>query len=188
MVRCHQTMTPQEYKLNCSKFKIIYAFHPTPFGKCLLGITNNDKAILYLAFVDKSNEEALMRLQNNWSLSELIEDTNNETNEIMQKIFNHRVFMDDTIMVVLKGTEFEINVWKSLMNIPEGTTTTYEQVAESIEKPKASRAVGNAVMKNSIAYLVPCHRVMGKSGSNKYTWGTDRKENILKHEQKFLDT
>lgn len=187
MVR-YRTMTIEEYKLDSTKFKIIYAFHSTPFGKCLLGMTNTDKAILYLAFVDKSNEEALMRLQDSWSLSELIEDTNNETNEIIQKIFNHRVFKDDSILVVLKGTEFQIKVWESLMNIPEGTTTTYVQVAESIDKPKASRAVGNAVMKNSIAYLVPCHRVMGKSGSNKYTWGADRKESIMTHEKKYLNT
>nr|XP_012141282.1 PREDICTED: methylated-DNA--protein-cysteine methyltransferase [Megachile rotundata] len=187
MVR-YRRMTPEEYKSNCSNFKIIYAFHSTPFGKCLLGITNTDKAIVYLAFVDKSNEEGLTKLQDNWPLSELIEDTNNETDETIQKIFNHRVFVDDSILVVLKGTEFQIKVWQSLMNIPEGTTTTYEKVAESIDKPKASRAVGNAVMKNSIGYLVPCHRVKGKSGSSKYAWGPERKESILIHEKKYVNT
>ncbi|KOX75802.1 Bifunctional transcriptional activator/DNA repair enzyme Ada [Melipona quadrifasciata] len=69
------------------------------------------------------------------------------------------------------GTEFQIKVWKALMLIPCSTTVTYEEVARNINKPKAVRAVGNALMRNNIVYLVPCHRVVGKSGSNKYKWG-----------------
>ncbi|KOC65324.1 Methylated-DNA--protein-cysteine methyltransferase [Habropoda laboriosa] len=127
-------MTSEEYKAKHENFKIIYAFHPTPFGNCLIGITNIDKAVIHLTFV-----------------------------------------------------KFQITVWKALTLILEGTTITYAEVASKIGKPKAVRAVGNAVMKNNIAYLVPCHRVVGKS-SNKYKWGTKIKENILAHECKYANT
>ncbi|OAD53200.1 Methylated-DNA--protein-cysteine methyltransferase [Eufriesea mexicana] len=130
-------MTRQEYKINHTKFKIIYAFHSTPFGNCLIGTTNTDKAIVHLGFV---------------------------------------------------GKKFQIKVWEALMLISDGSTVTYEQVAQNIGKPTASRAVGNAVMKNYIVYLIPCHRVVGKSGSNKYKWGTNLKESILTHERKYVNT
>ncbi|CAK9823559.1 Methylated-DNA--protein-cysteine methyltransferase [Anthophora retusa] len=186
MVR-FQTMTPEKYKAKHVNFKILYAFHPTPFGDCLIGITNVDKAVVHLAFVDKSKTEAFAELKDNWPLSELIEDSTNETGEIVKKIFSEPVFTNDSISVLLKGTEFQIKVWEALTRVTEGTTITYAEVASNIGNPKAVRAVGNAVMKNNIAYLVPCHRVIGKS-SNKYKWGTKVKENILAHERKFLDT
>lgn len=182
MVR-FQTMTPGEYKLDHTGFRIIYAFHPTPFGKCLLAITSSDRAIVHLAFVDKNNETALTELKDGWPLSELSKDTTKETNELANKIFSECVSADDSILVLMKGTEFQIKVWEALQFISEGTTATYAEIASKIGKPNASRAVGNAVMKNNIAYLVACHRVMGKSGSNKYKWGTERKEKILLHER-----
>ncbi|XP_071872104.1 O-6-alkylguanine-DNA alkyltransferase [Bombus fervidus] len=187
MVRS-QSMTPQEYKEKHENFNIIHGFHATPFGDCLIGITNTNKAIVHLAFVDKNNEEALNELKNDWPLSKLVEDTSNETNKIIEKIFSRCVTVDDSTSVLMKGTQFQIKVWEALMLIPHGTTVTYEQVACNIDKPKAVRAVGNAVMKNNIGYLVPCHRVVGKSGSNKYKWGTKRKENILLYERDHVDT
>lgn len=186
MVR-FQTMTPQEYKTNHRNFKIIYGFYPTPFGNCLIGITSTDNAIIYLGFVDKSNKEALTELKSNWPFSELIKNIGNEINEIIEKIFFKQISTNDSILVFMKGTEFQIKVWKALMFISDGTTITYEQIAQNIGKPKAVRAVGNAIMKNYIAYLVPCHRVVGKSGSNKYKWGTKRKENLLIHERKYIN-
>ncbi|XP_017763107.1 PREDICTED: regulatory protein ada [Eufriesea mexicana] len=187
MVR-FRSMTRQEYKINHTKFKIIYAFHSTPFGNCLIGTTNTDKAIVHLGFVGKSNEEALTELKNNWPLSELIENDTDELNNIVHKIFSERVSTDDSILLLMKGTEFQIKVWEALMLISDGSTVTYEQVAQNIGKPTASRAVGNAVMKNYIVYLIPCHRVVGKSGSNKYKWGTNLKESILTHERKYVNT
>ncbi|KZC13381.1 PREDICTED: regulatory protein ada [Dufourea novaeangliae] len=177
-----QTMTSEEYKKNHTSFKIIYGFHPSPFGNCLLAVTNTDQAVAYLAFVDGNNEEALMDLKNSWPLSELVDDTANETQKIMRKICSPCAFVDDFLTLLLMGTEFQIKVWESLLRIPKASTMTYEQVALSINKPKAVRAVGNAVMKNKIAYLIPCHRVVGKSGSNKYKWGTKRKESIMTYE------
>lgn len=183
MVRV-QTMTAQEYKLN-HNFNIIYAFHSTPYGNCLLAIRNTDKAIVHLTFVDNSNEGALDELKKEWSLTELIQDTNYETNEIMHSVFSPCATLDDTLSVLLKGTEFQLQVWDALTRIPKATMVTYEQLALMIGKPKASRAVGNAVMKNNIALLIPCHRVVGKTGKNKYKWGVKRKEHIMKEECKY---
>ena len=178
-----RTMTPQEYKLNHAEFKIIYAFHSTPFGDCLLGVTSTDGAVAYLAFVDKGNEEALAVLKSTWPLSDLAEDTSSITDSITRNIC--AASPDDSLSVLLKGTEFQTKVWESLMQIQRAKTITYEEVAMLIGNPKASRAVGNAVMMNNVALLVPCHRVVGKSGSNKYKWGASRKEKIIAHEDKY---
>lgn len=182
MVRL-QNMTPREYKEKYNSFKINYGIHPTPFGVCLIGITSTDKAIVHLGFVPNTETEALTELKNNWPFSNIVEDTSNVTNEILEKVFSKCASVDDSILILMKGTEFQVKVWKALMLIPRGTTVTYEEIARSINEPKAVRAVGNAVKKNNIAYLVPCHRVVGKSGSSKYKWGTECKENFLMHER-----
>ncbi|XP_017891198.1 uncharacterized protein LOC108631637 [Ceratina calcarata] len=188
MVR-FQTMTVQEYKARHADFQITYAFHPTPLwdSPLLLGIISTDKAIVFLGFAGKGNEEAVARLKKHWPLSELTEDVANDTVEIMKRILSVRVGADDSLVVLMKGTEFELEVWTALFSISEGSTCTYEEVARKVGRPKAARAVGNAVKKNSIAYLVPCHRVVGKSGSNKYFWGTECKETVMAYERKFLD-
>ncbi|XP_076230938.1 O-6-alkylguanine-DNA alkyltransferase [Calliopsis andreniformis] len=184
MVRV-RTMTQEEYKSNYASFKIIYGFHSTQYGNCLLAITDTDKAIAHLSFADNSYEEALEELKSNWPLTEIVQDINNETNEIMSNILSPCASVDESLSVLMKGTEFQMKVWECLTRIPVATTMTYEQVALTIGKPKASRAVGNAVMKNNIALLVPCHRVVGKSGRNKYKWGAKRKEIILANECQY---
>lgn len=185
----YRTITPQEYKARHADFQLVYSFYPTSFGdsqSLLLAITSTEKAIVHLAFVTKSNDEALERLKKRWPLSELIQDDTGDTVGIVKRILSSRVATDHSLVVLMKGTEFELEVWTALLSISEGTTSTYEDVARKVGRPKAARAVGNAVMKNNIAYLIPCHRVVGKSGSNKYSWGTDCKENVMAHERQFL--
>ncbi|NQY94125.1 MAG: methylated-DNA--[protein]-cysteine S-methyltransferase, partial [Campylobacteraceae bacterium] len=83
----------------------------------------------------------------------------------------------------VKGTNFQINIWKALLNIPDGTITTYADIAKSINKPKAARAVANAIGSNHIGYLVPCHRVLAKSGAmSGYRWGIERKKILVAYE------
>nr|XP_033329513.1 methylated-DNA--protein-cysteine methyltransferase, inducible isoform X1 [Megalopta genalis] len=182
MVRS-RTITQDEYKQHHAEFKIIYGFHSSPFGKCLVGVTDTDKAVAFLTFVDDSNEKGLAKLKSCWPLSELVEDNDNETSQIMETIFPSGTIVNNSLTLLLMGTEFQIKVWQSLLDIPKATTVTYEQVAQNINNPKAVRAVGNAVMKNKVVYLVPCHRVKGKSGSNKYKWGPELKETILSYER-----
>lgn len=181
-----RSMTTNEYKMDRSAFKLLYAFHPTPFGKCLVAITNTNKAVVYLGFVDGVETYALMVLENEWRFSEISEDRGNETKNIIEEIFRPDVSSLDSICVLLKGTSFQVNVWKSLMTIPKGESITYEEVAKMVENPKAVRAVGNAISKNRIAYIVPCHRVKGKMANNdKYAWGVQRKQAILKYEREL---
>lgn len=179
-----RTITVEEYNTQPPSFKIIYGCPRTPFGKCYLGVTDTDKAIVHLAFpnisTDKDHEEAVRQLQKSWPKTELRESESEIIDEIAGKMFDR--ISKHPLLILMKGTDFQLKVWKSLMDIPPGTTTTYSEVAASIDKPKAVRAVGNAVMQNKIAYLVPCHRVMGKSGSNKYAWGPKLKQDILDYE------
>lgn len=183
MMITFQTISSDKYKTDHDKFKICYGFYDAPFGRCIIGLTNEDKAILHFAFVVKNDKTAVENLQSLWPLSELVEDSNHTINNIMEDIFNSNNNKEaKPISILLKGTDFQIEVWKALVSIPEGTTTTYENVAQMINKPKATRAVANAIGKNCIAYLIPCHRVMGKNGSNKYSWGVEYKQNILAYE------
>lgn len=177
------SITTDTYEIAGPKMGLLYAFHPTPFGKCLIAVTNTDKAVAYLGFVDGTEAQALRALEKEWSLSKVSKDTENEIKNIVEEIFGSDASSLDSICVLLKGTDFQVRVWKSLIDIPKGTSTTYEKVAKMIDNPKAIRAVGNAISKNRVAYIVPCHRVRGKTGSNKYTWGVERKEALLKYER-----
>ncbi|KAK2578947.1 hypothetical protein KPH14_011151 [Odynerus spinipes] len=178
-----QTVSSERYKADHDKFKIYYGFYEAPFGRCIIGITDTDKAILHFAFVVNNDEVAVEDLQLEWPLSEIVEDPNRMINNIMEDIFSPSNKKETkSILLLLKGTDFQIEVWKALVSIPEGTTITYENVAQMIDKPKATRAVANAIGKNRIAYLIPCHRVMGKNGSNKYSWGIKYKQSILSYE------
>lgn len=182
-----RTMTMEEYKVDHSTVSLQYAFHQTRFGKCLIAITGSDKAVVYLGFVDGEEHPALKALKHDWPLSEILKDTENKTKKIIKKVFQSDIPSLDSIRVLLKGTSFQMKVWKSLMTIPKGESTTYEEVAKTIEKPKAVRAVGNAIAKNRIAYIVPCHRVTGKkAGNDKYEWGVQRKQAMLKYERNLV--
>ncbi|KMQ91867.1 regulatory protein ada-like protein [Lasius niger] len=181
-----RSITVDEYK-NESTFQQLYAFHETPFGKCLIAITDTDEDVIYLEFVDGDESEALKILKQKWPMTKTLKDTKNKTKNIIEKIFHP----DNTshlhsVGVLMKGTEFQIKVWRSLISIPKGTITTYEKIAQMIDNPKAAIAVGTAISKNYIAYIVPCHRVKGKNGSNKYAWGIERKEAILEYESQHV--
>ncbi|XP_033211676.1 bifunctional transcriptional activator/DNA repair enzyme Ada [Belonocnema kinseyi] len=183
-----QRMSPAEYEAEGFKHKISYGFYKSPFGKCLIGILNNkEKAICHLSFVDGSESEGLKSLKNRWKKNDLIlesKEMQNYVNEVFSN-FSKGFFADskNVTYVILKGTDFQIKVWEQLINIPSGSTATYEKVAEAIDKPKAVRAVANAISNNQIGCLIPCHRVFGKNGSNKYEWGVERKDKILKFEK-----
>jgi AraC family transcriptional regulator of adaptative response/methylated-DNA-[protein]-cysteine methyltransferase len=154
---------------------ISYGFHPSPFGTALVMAT--ERGLCGLAFADPGEEKsALADMRGRWPKAQYFEDTA-RTAPIAQRIFDRGLWRPDRpLRVVLIGTDFEVRVWETLMRIPMGRAATYSGVADSIGVPKAARAVGAAVGKNPLAFVVPCHRVIGKSGKlTGYHWGLTRK-------------
>ncbi|MEM7332055.1 MAG: methylated-DNA--[protein]-cysteine S-methyltransferase [Chloroflexota bacterium] len=172
-----EAMTPGEYKQRGSGIKIRYAVHPTPFGDCLIGMTN--RGICALRFLNEANREAeISGLQAEWPLAELVWDEA-ETAVVIDAIFAQAT-PQKPFHLFLKGTNFQVQVWQALLNIPSGQIVTYSGLAEQIGKLSATRAVASAVAKNPIGYLIPCHRVISKAGKmHQYRWGPSRKKAIV---------
>lgn len=174
-----EAVTPGEYKTKGRGLTIRYGYHPTPFGECLLLTT--DRGICGLGFViDEDRQDALDHLTKNWSGAEIIQD-DAVTGELVGRIFSAstspRGAEATPLRVLLNGTEFQVKVWNALLSVPPGSLTTYEDIARRIGyKTNASRAIGLANGANLISYLVPCHRVIRKSGAiGGYRWGRERK-------------
>ena len=172
-----EAMTPGEYKELGSGLIIRYGFHPTSFGECLIFLT--DRGICGLAFVESDRDAALQNLGAQWSLATLRHEPG-ATAPFSEQIFGEGFAPGLALRLVLKGTNFQVRVWEALMRIPPGHVTTYEALGTYLGKPTASRAIGSAVGRNSISYLVPCHRVIHKSGLvTGYRWGHVRKRALL---------
>lgn len=175
----HEAMTPGVYKAKGEGVEIVHGFHTSPFGKALLMVTEHGLA--GLAFADQGDERAALDdMMSRWPRAAYREDIR-ATAPYAGRIFDPEHWSAETpLRVVMIGTDFEIRVWETLLKIPLGRMTTYSDVAEHIGKPSAARAVGTAVGRNPISFVVPCHRVMGKSGGLcGYHWGLTRKQAIL---------
>ena len=158
---------------------ISYGFHPSPFGLALIMAT--ERGIAGMAFADLGEErEALADMQRRWPHAEYKEDMV-LTAPYVSRIFDPSEWCADSpLRVVLIGSDFEIKVWQGLLKIPFGEATTYSGLANELGNPKAARAVGSAVGRNPISFIVPCHRVLGKGGAiTGYHWGVTRKRAIL---------
>jgi AraC family transcriptional regulator, regulatory protein of adaptative response / methylated-DNA-[protein]-cysteine methyltransferase len=162
--------------------EIMYGIHQTPFGWCLLGVTN--LGICHISFLEKNTSRlAKHELKRAWPKATLIRN-NILTKSIVVSVFSPRM-QEKKFTVVVQGTDFQCSVWNALTNIPFGTTTTYTDIAEKIGTPKAVRAVGTACGKNDICILIPCHRVLTSAGKiGGYRWGTTRKKQLLEWEKK----
>ncbi|RXJ67607.1 6-O-methylguanine DNA methyltransferase [Halarcobacter ebronensis] len=169
-------VTPKEYKEFGKNVDITYGYGSTPFGEALIAFTK--RGVCYLGFVDDNKEQIFNRFKEIWAKANLIEDTKKAI-EYLDKIFVKKEKFD----LFVKGTNFQINIWKALLNIPSGTITTYQDIANSINKPKAVRAVASAIGSNHIGFLIPCHRVLAKSGAmSGYRWGIERKKILVAYE------
>lgn len=169
-------MTPAEYKNGGKNLRINYSFAESPFGSLIIAST--PKGVCYLAFQEDEKQ----------ALDEL-------TNRFPHAVFHHKldllqqnalfIFQTDwsrlpEIKLHLKGTDFQLKVWESLLKIPMGKLSTYGSVAGQIGNPNASRAVGTAIGSNPVAFLIPCHRVIQSSGVlGGYMWGTTRKTALI---------
>jgi AraC family transcriptional regulator of adaptative response/methylated-DNA-[protein]-cysteine methyltransferase len=177
-----EAVTPGEFKRQGESIEIRYGFHETPFGRALLAAT--ERGICHLSFLsseDPTGLRALEDLEGAWPKAHLT------------KAYDHTAALRDRafpepdnepplqpLSLFLKGTNFQVQVWKALLTVPPGSATTYGRLARSLGRPTAARAVGNAVARNPVAYLIPCHRVIRESGHfGDYRWGATRKQAIL---------
>ena len=175
----HEAMSPGEWKAGGEGLTLAYGFHPSPFGDALVVAT--DRGLAGLAFADPNEEKgALGDMQRRWPRAQFREDRG-RTESFARRIFDPKLWQRDRpLRVVMIGTDFEMRVWETLLKVPMGAATTYSDIAAKIHAPKAARAVGAAVGKNPIAFVVPCHRVIGKSGDlTGYHWGLTRKRAML---------
>jgi AraC family transcriptional regulator of adaptative response/methylated-DNA-[protein]-cysteine methyltransferase len=175
----HEAMTPGHYKAGGAGLMMRFGFHPSPFGEAILIAT--DHGLAGLGFVDDGDHAAaLADMRRRWPKADYVEDAA-ATAPLARRIFNPLAWTpEQPLRVVLIGTDFEVRVWQTLLRVPLGKATTYSEIACRVGKPSASRAVGAAVGKNPISFVVPCHRVLGRSGAlTGYHWGLTRKQAIL---------
>lgn len=171
----HEAMTPGEYKAMGKGVQILLGVHEGPFGETILLVT--ERGLCGLAFVDARGREACIAdMTDRFSLSTIQQDQEG-TRDIMARVFPSNGAKAEPVKLLLKGTEFQLQVWRALMAIPPGGLTTYGSLATSMGKSGvASRAVGTAVGANPISWLIPCHRVIRNSGYlGGYRWGLPRK-------------
>ena len=175
----HEAMSPGEWKARGGGLTIRYGFHPSPFGVALVMAT--DRGLAGLAFADFGGEKACLDdMTCRWPNAAYVEDLE-ATAPFVRRIFDRSQWSaEQPLKVVLIGSDFQVRVWQSLLKIPFGKAVTYSDVANDIGQPTASRAVGAAVGRNPISFVVPCHRALGKSGAlTGYHWGLTRKRAIL---------
>ncbi len=175
----HEAMSPGEWKTGGEGLTVFFGFHPSPFGSALVMAT--ERGLAGLAFADPGEERAaLADMKARWPRAAYVEDSA-RTAAIARRIFDSSQWQQDKpLRVVLIGTDWEVRVWETLLQIPMGRLTTYSDIASKIRKPGAARAVGAAVGKNPVSFVVPCHRVVGKSGElTGYHWGITRKRAML---------
>ena len=178
-------MTPGEFKNGGENLHINYSFAESPFGKMIVAST--EKGICHMSFMEDA-QLAFNELKSRFP--------NAHYQQLLDKhqqdglfIFQHDWSKLDQIKLHLNGTPFQLKVWETLLKIPMGSLVTYGDIAQKIEKPNASRAVGTAIGNNPVAFLIPCHRVIQSTGKiGGYMWGNTRKTAIIGWEAAQTDT
>lgn len=169
-------MTPAEYKNGGKDLTINYSFAESPFGSLIVAST--PKGVCYMAF-EEEEESALDKLISTFP-NALFQRKLDLLQQNALFIFRNDWSKLSEVKLHLKGTDFQLKVWESLLTIPMGSLSTYSNIAEQIGNPNASRAVGTAIGSNPVAFLIPCHRVIQSSGAlGGYMWGTTRKTAII---------
>lgn len=175
----HEAMSPGEWKARGAGLTIRYGYHPSPFGLALVMVT--ERGLAGLAFAEPGAEEACFRdMADRWPNAVYVEDAA-LTSPYIGRVFDREAWESgQPLRVVLIGSDFQVRVWESLLKIPMGKAVTYSDIARDIGQPSASRAVGAAVGRNPLSFVVPCHRALGKSGAlTGYHWGLTRKRAML---------
>ncbi|MDA3918531.1 MAG: methylated-DNA--[protein]-cysteine S-methyltransferase [Deltaproteobacteria bacterium] len=172
-------MTPGDFKKQGAGLKIEYSLCDSPFGECLIAKT--ERGICHFGFIRENSQlYALNQLFKKWP-GAIFSKNSQPLDPTVNQIFNLDQKKESRpFNILLKGTNFQINVWKALLLIPSGSVVCYQDIAAHIGRPKAFRAVASAIAINPVAYLIPCHRVIAKSGKiHQYRWGSSRKKAIV---------
>ena len=178
----HEAMTPGDYKRRGEGIEMVYGFHASPFGEALLIAT--ERGLAGLAFVDEdkgqSREDALADMMQRWPKAHYVEDPARTAAHAAQ-VFRPAAWTEDRpVRLVMIGTDFDVRVWEALLKIPMGRAVSYTDIARHIGAPTASRAVGSAVGRNPLSFVVPCHRVLRGDGNlGGYHWGLTRKRALI---------
>ncbi|WP_137150459.1 bifunctional helix-turn-helix domain-containing protein/methylated-DNA--[protein]-cysteine S-methyltransferase [Devosia sp. FKR38] len=176
----YEAMPPGVFRAGGAGLDMIWGAAPSPFGLAVVTATDYGMSGLGFADADTSVEQAFEDLANRWPNARFTRNDARIAPMVAQAFDPAHWSPERPVRVVLIGTDFEVKVWETLLKIPVGQATTYSAVANHIGRPTASRAVGAAVGKNPISFVVPCHRVVGTSGAlTGYHWGVPRKRAIL---------
>lgn len=180
-------VTPGEYKSRGHELEIVYGFHDTPFGEALIATT--DRGICNLEFVTGSRDDIARAFLARWDRAR-VKQSDRAISTVAKELFAQPpARQSGELRLFTRGTNFQIQVWQALLRIPPGALTWYGDLARRLGHNGASRAVGNAVGKNWIGYLIPCHRVIQSTGiAHRYRWGTARKKAMLTWEAAHSET
>lgn len=184
-------VTPGEYKSKGDGMAFRYGIHPSPFGPCLIVVS--DRGLTGLSFITEDQDAALDEQKSGWENATWIEDIS-ATTPYAAKAFEPLDTPPGEFKLLLRGSEFRVKIWEALLRIPEGTVTSYAGLAAYAGRPGAARAVANAVASNLVGYVIPCHRVIRDTGAiSGYRWQPARKSAILgleavRHPQSALET
>ncbi|KQT83105.1 bifunctional helix-turn-helix domain-containing protein/methylated-DNA--[protein]-cysteine S-methyltransferase [Aurantimonas sp. Leaf443] len=177
----HEAMSPGAHKARGEGIELTYGFSPSPFGRAIVVATG--RGLAGIGFSDASAEgdaAALADMVRRWPKARFSRDDAGIAPLAARAFRPDEWRAESPLRVVLIGTDFEVRVWEALLAIPVGQATTYSDIATRIGSPKAPRAVGAAVGRNPVSFVVPCHRVVGRSGAlTGYHWGLTRKRAML---------
>jgi len=190
-----EAVTPGEFKSGGMGLEIRYGVHETPFGQALVAST--PRGLCRFAFLDRKGDrrgdrdaevevqaggrKELERLAADWPRAKITRDPGHGA-ELIEGVFTRPPSPADArpLHLLVKGTNFQVQVWRALLEIPPGSVVSYQAVAQRVGRPTSARAVAGAIAANSIAYLIPCHRVLRATGAiSGYRWGPERKRAIL---------
>jgi AraC family transcriptional regulator of adaptative response/methylated-DNA-[protein]-cysteine methyltransferase len=182
-----EAMSPGEYKSGGQGLTLRYGLQETALGLALIATT--PRGLCHLSFLEPTeHDDPCLRLRQEWPQAELLHDPV-AVSGVGDRLLSPQTWQDpQPIALLVKGTNFQIQVWRALLTIPFGNLTTYQGLARLIGRPTAARAVGNAVGRNPVAYFIPCHRVIRESGAlGGYRWGLTRKAAMLGWEAGWCD-
>ncbi|MDX1684988.1 MAG: methylated-DNA--[protein]-cysteine S-methyltransferase [Saprospiraceae bacterium] len=174
-----ESMSPGQFKYGGQDLKIYHSIHKTPFG--MISVASTDRGVCHLTFLERTSDP-LDILTNQFPNARITSIPPPDHKNVVQ-FFDLDWQRPDRIKLHLRGTPFQIKVWEALLRIPQGQLRTYGDLATQIGHPDASRAVGNAIGRNPVGYIIPCHRVIRSTGAlGGYRWGQDRKAAIIGYE------